>query len=112
MFTNNEATVPITGLMADTQYSYTVSLVDGSGLPFDDACIMRMSQFITLMEPGATPSSVSSSSPTSTIAMSTGTTTVVSSVSMTSTATPTGTGSPSIYGELYVSHFAIYPFPI
>ena len=65
MFTNNEAIVPITGLMANTQYNYTVSLVDGSGLPFDDACIMRMSQFTTLMEPGSTTSSVSSSSPTS-----------------------------------------------
>ena len=52
MFTNNEATVPITGLMANTQYDYTVSLVNGSGIPFYNACIMRRSQFITLMEPG------------------------------------------------------------
>ena len=43
--------------------------------------------------------------------MSTSTTIVVPSVSMTSTASPTGTSSPSINGELYVSHFAIYPFP-
>ena len=53
MFTNNEAIVLISGLMANTQYSYTVSLVDGSGLLFDNACIMRRSQFTTLMEPGA-----------------------------------------------------------
>ena len=52
MFTNNEATVPVTGLMANTQYSYTASLVNRSGLPFDNACIMRRSQFTTLMEPG------------------------------------------------------------
>ena len=92
--------------MANTQYSYTVSLVDGSGLSFDNACIMRMSQFTTLMEPGATPSSVSSSSSTSTIAMSTSTTIVVPPVSMTSTATPTGTTNPpsTISKCLHVEH--------
>ena len=110
MFTNNEATVPITGLMANTQYNYTVSLVDGSGLPFDDACIMRRSQFTTLMEPGATPSSSSSSSPTVIIAMSTAT--IVPPSDSMIYASPTGTSSPSINGELYVSHFTIYPFPI
>ena len=92
MFTNNEASVNIPDLMANTQYNFTVSLVNGS----DDTCIMRRSQFTTLMEPGATPSSVSSSSSTSTIAMSTSTTIVVPPVNMTSTATPTGTTeSPS-----------------
>ena len=53
MFTNNEASVTIPDLMANTQYSFTVSLVNGSGLPLDNACIMRRSQFTTLMEPGS-----------------------------------------------------------
>ena len=53
MFTNNTASITIPDLMANTQYSYTVSLVDASGEPFDNACIMRRSQFTTLMEPGA-----------------------------------------------------------
>ena len=101
MFTNNEATVPVTGLTSNTQYSYTVSLVDRSGLPFDGACIMRRSQFTTLMEPGATTSSVSSSSSTSTIAMSTSLIIVVPSISMIPTAGPTGTSSPSINGMFY-----------
>ena len=49
---DTEAIISITGLTPATDYSYTVSLVDESGLPLDNACIMRRSQFTTLMEPG------------------------------------------------------------
>ena len=92
--------------MANTQYSYTVSLVDGSGLSLDNACITRRSQFTTLMEPGSTTSSVSSSSSTSTIAMSTSTTIVVPPVNMTSTAGSTGTTNPpsTTSKHLHVEH--------
>ena len=61
---DTEAIISITGLTPATDYSYTVSLVNEDGLPLDNACIMRRSQFNTLMEPGdtSTTSSVSSSS--------------------------------------------------
>lgn len=53
LFANNEATVTVPDLIPDTQYSYTASLVNGSGLPFAGACIRRMNDFTTLIEPGA-----------------------------------------------------------
>ena len=53
VFTNNKATVTVPNLIPDTQYSYTASLVNGSGLPFAGACIRRMNDFTTLIEPGA-----------------------------------------------------------
>ena len=66
IFSSNEATVAITDLASNTSYSYTASLVDGSGLPFDGACIVRIDSFTTLL--GDDTTNISSSTASTSVA--------------------------------------------
>ena len=61
LYGRNTATFSITGLTYNTTYTYTASLVNISGLPLTDTCIIVDGNFMTLDLPPPILNSIASS---------------------------------------------------